>query len=869
MKGKSTRSKLGRDVRAAKKANNEFVLRSRPERSGKRISISGSVDGRINLVGFYEKNLLEIQNDRKWDDNLCRSYDRVMCGHFGKLFESIPLEDMEEEDYLNLWEKYLQQNPTQTERDRAYMLIRYLARLAFDKGESDVIFWGDINEVLIEKAAKEGNGEASKAGKAQALGLRIARSLSLEAELKYLRAALELVATEGAALAGILIFLLDLRTSEACGLLYGDLVEIHPGYWGLKRRMLMDRLSREIVEGSKTENGYRLIPIPRFLVSLIRKRREYLMNSYSDSEIDGMPIACSGCSYTIPADQKLVNRVMSKLYRETDCDEALMMLAIRDFRNDHEIKEECEKSLIAYLGRHQMITEMVAVGMPERYIFSLAGHAQMDPDADIADLSNPDIFIEVSNYLNRRPAIWALDRSVQPDRIIFDGKKPLSKVIDTSVQVEFDSDGLFLVSFQEKEPLDKVKLSLPDGVEIIEELSLPPLNFPVTKTVSNTAFFRKIAETTLAHILKVENGDSSQEEPSAENGDTGSLADRRANERGLILTALEIEPKEEASLPDEQINVVQKPRPLAETRSEKSSFRFANNLTALYTRKEDGDVVALPASFLEICNRATKGKRVDSKQKTISILLYVPGLRFFALSRDGMLYPVPSKQELDKLLHAPEGQILADAFKTGVILLSWEESIPEQLMVCLTDRGNIVCFQMDSFRSIRAAGRKTVKLDSNQETIVSACICGKSEGVLLVSAKGKGLRLTPEDLPIRKTLDSAPVAGIKLAEDDRAVSCVPFGDGDLLFAKADGMIAAVKTNLMPHGRNTSGNQLVSGAQVVKAFSRPDAVAMLDSGGYLAIFRSEDFEAKNAGIKGVAAKKMKQGDVLIDACGLFA
>ena len=164
-----------------------------------------------------------------------------------------------------------------------------------------------------------------------------------------------------------------------------------------------------------------------------------------------------------------------------------------------------------------------------------------------------------------------------------------------------------------------------------------------------------------------------------------------------------------------------------------------------------------------------------------------------------MLYPVPPKQKLDKLLHAPEGQILADAFKTGAILLSWEESIPEQLMVCMADRGSIVCFQMDSLRSIRAAGRKVVKLDSEHETIASACICGKGEGVLLVSAKGKGLRLTPEDLPIRKTLDSAPVAGIKLAEDDKAVSCVPFGDGDLLFAKADGMIAAVKANLIPHG----------------------------------------------------------------------
>ena len=61
--------------------------------------------------------------------------------------------------------------------------------------------------------------------------------------------------------------------------------------------------------------------------------------------------------------------------------------------------------------------------MPEKYIFALAGHAQMDPDADIADLTNPDVFVEVSDYLNRRPAIWALDHSAHVEDIIFTGKE--------------------------------------------------------------------------------------------------------------------------------------------------------------------------------------------------------------------------------------------------------------------------------------------------------------------------------------------------------------------------------------------------------------------------------------------------------------
>ena len=155
MKGKQRRNKLSREVRAAKGTESKTNLRSRPERTKNRLKIQTQVDGKLNLVGFYEKNLLEIQNNRNWNDSLCRSYDRVMFGKFGRLFEKIPLEDMDEEDYLNLWDVFNQGNPSSTEHDRAYMLIRYLARLAFDQGESDVVFWGDLNEEIFERNKNE------------------------------------------------------------------------------------------------------------------------------------------------------------------------------------------------------------------------------------------------------------------------------------------------------------------------------------------------------------------------------------------------------------------------------------------------------------------------------------------------------------------------------------------------------------------------------------------------------------------------------------------------------------------------------------------------------------------------------------------
>ena len=514
-----------------------------------------------------------------------------------------------------------------------------------------------------------------------------------------------------------------------------------------------------------------------------------------------------------------------------------------------------------------MMTEMVAVGMPERYIFAVAGHAQKDPDADIADLSNPDVFITVSDYLNRRPVIWALDYSAQIEKFSYNGEKSISKLIDSSAEVCFDCDQRITLIIQEKEPLDEVSLSFSEGIEVQGETTCPALELPVTKAIGNTAYLRDIAIKTYEKI-KREKERKAESDPIQDTDENMESDPDSTDDEELFFTAIEVEPKKEEALPVEQVKVRHKSA-ASEKRSDPTVFLFNNELTALYVQSDTGALFAVPDDSLTLNNRGTKGRRVESKRAVRALTLYDPLLRSGVLTADGMFYPVPPKQELDKLLCGPEGIYLAEAFQNRAMLLSWLDESAEQLLVCVTERGNILCYQMDLFESIRAAGRKIVKLDEASGNISCACICGRKEDVLLVSAKGKGLRLASKDLPIRKTLDSSTVAGIKIDTGDKAVACVPYGSGDFIFAKIDGMIAAVKTDLMPHGRNTSGNRMVCGAEVVRAFQRPDAIAMLDSSGYLAVFKSNAFEAKSAGIKGVAAKKMWHGDMLIDACGLSA
>ena len=141
------KANLKKKVREASRKDS-FVPRTRPMRANIKKRFDGSCNDKINLIGLYERELLHIQNDRQWDDNLCRSYDRAMHGEFGKVFEPYPLEDLTEQDYITLWGRYIDSKPSKTERQRAYTMIRYLADLAYKLKESDVIFWGDINEEI-------------------------------------------------------------------------------------------------------------------------------------------------------------------------------------------------------------------------------------------------------------------------------------------------------------------------------------------------------------------------------------------------------------------------------------------------------------------------------------------------------------------------------------------------------------------------------------------------------------------------------------------------------------------------------------------------------------------------------------------------
>ena len=119
---------------------------------------------------------------------------------------------------------------------------------------------------------------------------------------------------------------------------------------------------------------------------------------------------------------------MKELFREVGVKEAMIASAFREIQESRENMEEYERSLVAYLGRHQVITAMTYCGLTEAQICICAGHEQIDGRMEAYDFVNPNMFKELVNVLSRRPIIQILDQMAEYNEISYDGEAMSSPV---------------------------------------------------------------------------------------------------------------------------------------------------------------------------------------------------------------------------------------------------------------------------------------------------------------------------------------------------------------------------------------------------------------------------------------------------------
>jgi DNA gyrase subunit A len=199
------------------------------------------------------------------------------------------------------------------------------------------------------------------------------------------------------------------------------------------------------------------------------------------------------------------------------------------------------------------------------------------------------------------------------------------------------------------------------------------------------------------------------------------------------------------------------------------------------TLTHGGYVKRTPLSTYRAQNRGGKGRAgMAMKDEDFVATLFVASthapLLFF--SSDGMVYktktwrlPLGAPNTKGKFLTNLLPSLNDGAWITSVMALPEDEDQwSEYDVMFATTAGTVRRNKLSDFVQVNRNGKIAMKLDEDGSEILDVRLCNKDQDVLLVSAAGRAIRFSVEDVRVFASRNSTGVRGIRLKEGDRLIS---------------------------------------------------------------------------------------------------
>ena len=486
--------------------------------------------GALNFFGAIKQLLLPLQNQRKWNVSTCHSASRLLSNYLYDKFSDVPFPSIFEEDLLSLLEQFDKESIPISTKQRLKFLIRAIFQLAFDLGLTSTILWGIPEWSLPEEdpftsekeyttAKNEFLTNSQKRKLDQLFGT--GRSVSPAVELLLLIDMLCSAQSQGEMIAGVIIWICGARSAEACNLKYKHFRQISENVWSFTRSDIGN-----IVAG-KTTNASRHLILPYFLTRFIKSRIEYLRSlGYTKEQIDEMYVACPGQDYSTAhaVSTTELNRKLKAVYYRAGVAEDMMAHAYTAVAESKEVREHCDGSSSAYLGRHQAATELYGIGLPLNDSALNIGHAKIGGLRHKSDFARADIASEFYKKQHYRPAIFILDAVFESvmgnDRLFerggvnrFELDKHLASLelsatnyiefseiataihSDLPVSISFNKDATFSFSVIPDTPNDTISFTPAN----IDDLTVLKSSLPVSRSTSEYTSTQK----TMVHMAVI------------------------------------------------------------------------------------------------------------------------------------------------------------------------------------------------------------------------------------------------------------------------------------------------------------------------------------------------------------------------------
>ena len=842
-----------------------------------------TADGQPTFAAVYRMLWPKLREERKWARSTAKQYDRAMGT---KILPQMPPDvafvDLDEDDFLAFWDHLCCSGLSQSHLQIASVVIRTIMELAYDQGLTQTTLWGlpqyrilpedgaPLEVLPCEDPEKEGARLAD-------LAVRTPRSISLDVEFALAAGMIDNCCEHGELIAGLLMLCLGVRTSEATGFSYRHLKQVRPGYWALVRYEVSNKDARTTHAGGKTSNAFRLLPVPHFLTEILMDRKRKLLKKFPPEAVENLPLACKGTDVACRCTQKEVNAKLKNLYRLAGVAEDLMRTAYQEMRTDPDLAEDCEGRATAYLCRHQFATAMVYCGLTPGEIYTVMGHAEEDESVRKSDFANPDAFCALADKVSRRPLVQFFDH-LAACHTYSCKDKPVSVCADGDVDLYFPSGGMFGVSLLGVEYGDNLRVET-EGVEILRQAPLCLPGNP-SDTLSIRGALRALGEEAWRAAVDktvvlpspaavIESLDHESAPPSLH------VIYPAANSQPQAVEIPQPAPPAAAE-PPHQIppQPVQQAVPVRAGRPEAKVFGTAVAPGTLYFWGRNGEIRALP-DRQPIYNRNLAGKWLLEERHAEPVALFCcreqdPAL---ILSSDGMLYRLAPGQRLDSPDFCRPDNPAYQALRCGGILLQGPElGQSDGTITCLSDRGSIRRVSLERLRRISPEGRQLVTVPEGDK-LVSACLCSAHEDLLIVSARGKVLRLAAKDLYVVISPGADICVGMTLADEDHAVLCRPYKtDTEYLFVTGSGQAVrlAASAELMPHGRGSQGVRQVrvgAGDQIAALLPAAPAVFLAATNGKGLCIGTDSISVTTGAAQGVVAMKLRPPHAVLTAIGM--
>lgn len=852
-----------------------------------------TADGQLTFAGVYCTLWPKLRETRKLARSTAKQYDRVMAQ---KVLPQMPLDvafwDLDEDDFLKFWDHLCGSGLSQSQLQIASVVIRTIMELAYDQGLTQTTLWGlpqyrilpedgaPLEVLPCENPEEEGERLAD-------LAVRTPRSISLDVEFALAKGMIDNCRDHGELIAGLLMLCLGVRTSEATGFSYRHLKQIRPGYWALVRYEVSNKDARTTQAGGKTSNAFRLLPVPQFLTEILLGRKQELLGRFSPEVVENLPLACKGTDVACRCTQKEVNAKVKNLYRLAGVAEDLMRTAYQEMRADPDLAEDCEGRATAYLCRHQFATAMVYCGLTPGEIYTVMGHAEEDESVHKSDFANPDGFCALADKMSRRPLVQFFDHLAACHTYSCEDK-PVSVCADGDVDLYFPSGGIFEASLLGVEYGDNLRVET-EGVEILRQAPLCLPGNP-SDTISIRGALRALGEEAWRAAVDktvvlpspaavIESLDHESAPPSLH------VIYPAANSRPQAVVEIPQPTPVAAEKSDDQVlpqptECVDTPEPVQQVvsvrsgRPEPKVFGTAAAPGTLYFWGRNGEIRALP-DRQPIYNRNLAGKWLLEEWHAEPVALFCcreqePAL---ILSSDGVLYRLAPGQRLDSPDFCRPDNPAYQALRCGGILLQGPElGQSDGTITCLSRQGSIRRVSLERLRRISPEGRQLVAVPEGDK-LVSACLCSAHADLLIVSARGKVLRLAAKDLYVVISPGADLCAGMTLADEDHAVLCCPYeANTEYLIITRSGRAVrrAGSAEITPHGRGSQGVQWMqvgAGDQIAALLPAAPAVLLAATNGKGLCIRTDSISLTTGVAKGMGIIKLRPPHAVLTAIGM--